>query len=402
MPPYINLKRLNRNHLTPKMFDGNCLNAKNCFTYSLSLVFNSNKIKKQALFSSVLLLLSVPAYAQVDDSISSEFSGYSDTRQNNSHAYVGLRGGGTHLEGACSSNSSECNDNTFGYGLYGGYQFISWFALEVAVTNYGTPDASYGLNNVSADILGSELTGVFSYDLSESFDAYARVGVAYQSIDKNSTGESELTSNEWGVVSALGVDYRLSRDWSVRGEYQFINGIGNAELMEADMDFVSLGLTYHFGQKKELIVATTAVIRERFIRTKTTLQTRAWFDFNSSIININPELTNIVVQLLQTKEGDIEVIGYADSLGSEKYNKWLSEKRAQAIADYLVKEGVNYSRLIVKGEGELFSIAGNETAEGRAQNRRVKIKFEKISVKKVQGESLIDNAKAQQKIHVNK
>ncbi|AGH81007.1 outer membrane protein A [Psychromonas sp. CNPT3] len=379
----ITLKYSSRHHLTPTKLDDKCRQTKKCFISSLGLAFNFNEIKKQALFSSVLFLLAVPAYAQVENSTSHEFSDYSDTRQNNAHAYVGLRGGGTYFEGACSSNGSECNDNTFGYGLYGGYQFISWFALEGAVTHYGTPDASYGLKNISAEVLGSELTGVFSYDLSESFDAYARVGVAYQNIEKNSTGGSELTSNEWGMLSALGVDYRVSQNWSLRGEYQFIDGIGNSELMKSDMHFLSLGLTYHFGQEKALIVATTAlavatppmVITDKVITTKSTSQTLSGLYFNSSKIKTSPELTNVVVQLLQTKEGDIEVIGHTDSLGSKKYNQWLSEKRAQVVADYLVKEGVDPSRIIVKGEGESSFVSSNETAEGRAKNRRVKIKY---------------------------
>ncbi len=348
-------------------------------------------MKQHILVISMLFLFSDTVYAQVDKADAAQASEpgeWIDTRQNNGHAYVGLRGGWTSVEDACSSDSSECNNDTFGYGLYAGYQFTSWFALEAAVTDYGSPDASYGVNNVSADIWGSELSGVFSYDVFEHLDAYIRVGAAYQGIDKESTWDGEQTSNEWEIVSAVGLDYQLSQSLSLRGEYQFIDGIGDKNVGQADMHFVSLGLTYHFGQQKQFIAALApALVIELvvepepvFVTTKIALGASATFDLNSSTIKTNPELTDLVMQLLHSREGDITITGHTDSLGSAKYNQWLSEKRAQAIADYIVRKGVSSSRIIVKGEGESFPIASNETAEGRAENRRVDITFEKTII----------------------
>lgn len=360
-------------------------------------------MKRHSLATSMLFLLSTTVYAQaerVGAAQTSEPGEWMDTRQDNSHAYVGLRGGWANVEDACSSDSSECNDDTFGYGLYAGYQFTSWFALEAAVTDYGSPDASYGVNNVSADIWGSELSGVFSYDVAEHLDAYLRVGAAYQGIDKDSTWSSEQTSNEWGVVSAVGLDYRLSKNWSLRGEYQFIDGVGDEEVMQADMHFVSLGLTYHFGQKKQFIAAPVPVIEPvvepepEFVTTKLTLGASATFDFDSSTINTNPEFTDLVMQLLQSREGGITITGHTDSSGPAKYNQWLSERRAQAIADRMVGN-VSSSRIIVTGEGESSPAASNETAEGRAENRRVDITFEKTITEAVNDDTSINNGNGQ-------
>jgi OOP family OmpA-OmpF porin len=352
----------------------------------------------------MLFLFSTTVYAQmdkVDAAQTSESGEWMDTRQDNSHAYVGLRGGWANVEDACSSDSSECNDDTFGYGLYAGYQFTSWFALEAAVTDYGSPDASYGVNNVSADIWGSELSGVFSYDVAEHLDAYFRVGAAYQGIDKESAWAGTQSSNEWGIVSAVGLDYRLSKTWSLRGEYQFIDGVGNEEVMQADMHFVSLGLTYHFGQKKQFIAARVPVIgpvvepEPVLVTTKIVLGASATFDFNSSAINTNPEITDLVMQLLQSREGVITITGHTDSSGSVKYNQWLSERRAQAIADHIVRKGISSSRIIVKGGGESSPVASNETAEGRAENRRIDITFEKNITEAVSDETSINNGNEQ-------
>ena len=62
---------------------------------------------------------------------------------------------------------------------------------------------------------------------------------------------------------------------------------------------------------------------------------------------------------------------YTDSTGSARHNLGLSERRADAVRDYLVGQGVSSSQLTAKGYGETNPIASNATAEGRAQNRRV-------------------------------
>jgi OOP family OmpA-OmpF porin len=73
----------------------------------------------------------------------------------------------------------------------------------------------------------------------------------------------------------------------------------------------------------------------------------------------------------------IEVQGHTDSVGSEAFNLELSQKRANAVRDYLIKKGVSADRLTAKGMGEADPIASNDTPAGRAENRRVE--FDVIS-----------------------
>lgn len=72
----------------------------------------------------------------------------------------------------------------------------------------------------------------------------------------------------------------------------------------------------------------------------------------------------------------IVVIGHTDSQGDDKYNQKLSLQRAQAVKDWLVKNNINSTRIKVTGKGETEPIATNDTAEGRAKNRRIEFLVE--------------------------
>jgi outer membrane protein OmpA-like peptidoglycan-associated protein len=69
----------------------------------------------------------------------------------------------------------------------------------------------------------------------------------------------------------------------------------------------------------------------------------------------------------------IEVAGHTDSVGSAAFNQQLSEQRAQDVASLLEANGVDSSRIKVKGYGEWKPIAPNANVAGRQQNRRVEI-----------------------------
>ena len=71
----------------------------------------------------------------------------------------------------------------------------------------------------------------------------------------------------------------------------------------------------------------------------------------------------------------LEISGYTDNIGLSAANQKLSEKRANRVRDYLVNLGVASDRITVYGRGETNFVADNQTAEGRAKNRRIEITF---------------------------
>jgi OOP family OmpA-OmpF porin len=98
------------------------------------------------------------------------------------------------------------------------------------------------------------------------------------------------------------------------------------------------------------------------------------FRLNSAEIldDSKPVLDEVAAAIADRPGVTVEVQGYTDSSGSEAYNLQLSQRRAEAVRDYLlsVQPGLE-GRLNAKGYGESDPVADNGTAEGRAQNRRV-------------------------------
>ncbi|HSG34312.1 MAG TPA: OmpA family protein [Sphingomonadaceae bacterium] len=90
-------------------------------------------------------------------------------------------------------------------------------------------------------------------------------------------------------------------------------------------------------------------------------------------------LDQIANSLVQYPDSLVDVMGHTDSTGSEQYNLDLSRRRANSVADYLVLRGVSRARIETIGYGENYPVASNETAEGRARNRRVEIRITPIS-----------------------
>jgi len=97
------------------------------------------------------------------------------------------------------------------------------------------------------------------------------------------------------------------------------------------------------------------------------------FPTNSAVIPASLDsLMSKYADFLKTNTNySAKIIGYTDNRGSASYNKKLSERRAKAVMNDLIKRGVNPAQLSAIGMGEENPIASNDTAEGRAQNRRI-------------------------------
>lgn len=97
------------------------------------------------------------------------------------------------------------------------------------------------------------------------------------------------------------------------------------------------------------------------------------FEYNSDRLTAPAEdtLDQVAVALISQPTLNVQVGGHTDSVGSQRYNKSLSEKRARSVRHYLIKKGVAANNLQAAGFGESKPITSNDTAEGRTENRRV-------------------------------
>jgi OOP family OmpA-OmpF porin len=102
------------------------------------------------------------------------------------------------------------------------------------------------------------------------------------------------------------------------------------------------------------------------------------FDFDKTAIK--PDGAKILDRLVQflkeNPDKKVSFEGHTDSIGTDKYNQGLSERRANSAKSYIVKHGVSDSRVTTRGFGESKPIADNKTKAGRANNRRVEVKVQ--------------------------
>lgn len=102
---------------------------------------------------------------------------------------------------------------------------------------------------------------------------------------------------------------------------------------------------------------------------------RIEFEFDrAELMPSDRELISRVVGILLTADGfQLQIFGHADEVGTEEYNLSLSERRAQAVADYMVEAGLSAEIMTVKGFGESMPLADGDSPEAHARNRRVEI-----------------------------
>ncbi len=99
------------------------------------------------------------------------------------------------------------------------------------------------------------------------------------------------------------------------------------------------------------------------------------FDFNKYTLKqeARERLARISGIVLAYPDLRLEIDGYTDSVGSDEYNQTLSDKRAEAVRDYLVGSGVSMNNVVARGMGKADPVADNSTAQGRQLNRRVEM-----------------------------
>ena len=125
---------------------------------------------------------------------------------------------------------------------------------------------------------------------------------------------------------------------------------------------ISSFLIYNkFFKKKKDISALKQAIKDSY--------DNLLFEINKSIILpvSYPFLNELASAIKDNPEYNVSIIGHTDNVGSEQSNQTLSEKRAEEVKNFLIKELVPIEKIIAKGMGESQAIASNDTKEGQAK-----------------------------------
>lgn len=142
---------------------------------------------------------------------------------------------------------------------------------------------------------------------------------------------------------------------------------------------IGAGVGYNLDQQaadlRSQLANENVVIQNTGDRLIVTLPQDILFATNSFSVrpDLRRDLQALASNLKAYPESTVQIVGHTDSDGDASFNQGLSERRANAVADVLLTEGIPFARIQAFGVGESQPVASNLTPEGKAQNRRVEI-----------------------------
>lgn len=270
------------------------------------------------------------------------------------------------------------------YGASSSVDFDDGSPGDVDFSNFGV-DMLYYLGRFGAN---------------SAWEPYLAAGVGHGEYDVSGGDRNEQTFGNAG----FGVRYHMSDKWSLRADARALNSFDEEETHGV----YTLGISYALGETAPAAAAEPAPApapaapvdsdgdgvpddRDRcpdtpsnrrvdqygceYVLERTeTIRMEVLFGFDSAEVRDQymSEVERVAEFLQQYGGADADIEGHADSVGTDSYNKELSQERANAIRQVLIDRfNIDPSRLTAVGYGEEKPIASNETEEGRHQNRRV-------------------------------
>jgi outer membrane protein OmpA-like peptidoglycan-associated protein len=172
-------------------------------------------------------------------------------------------------------------------------------------------------------------------------------------------GRSSVSDGTYKVVLPYGSDFSVNA--TLQGYY--------AETIHLDL----VGTGEFATVKKDLLLRPIKV--ESVIRLN-----NIFFETNKAELlpTSRTELDGLIAILNANPTMKIEIRGHTDNVGSDEFNRTLSDNRARSVVAYLVEKGIAAERLAASGYGETLPVAANDTDEGRGLNRRVEFKIQAL------------------------
>ena len=311
--------------------------------------------------------------------------------------YIGGGVGITHVDPDTPNDSlSISDDNDVGAHLALGYDISRFLTVEayaatlgsasveflgsdvgdVDYTVFGLSALGYLFNTRSGLVFGDDDTsGLFRR---EGASLYGRIGIGHLQNDSDNVSYERDHPNH--VAFGLGLEYGFENGIALRTEW-----IGS----DTDAQYFNVGILKRFGSvaaAAPALAAATPVVaaREAERPAPTPAPEPQVFEpvsapvtyFGSNSSDLAPEAAEGLNEFAdQIKDDDsmVQIEGNTDWIAPEDYNMSLSVRRAESVANYLISRGVDRDRISTVGYGETRPASNNDTAEGRALNRRTEI-----------------------------
>lgn len=297
-----------------------------------------------------------------------------------------------------TKSSSDLN-NYNSFGLRVSKEIMDSLAIQLSYEY--ADDAKYKNNNQTTDLMRYAANLVYDFKNDSRLTPYSFIGGGYEKVNNKLADFDSQTI--WNA--GLGLRYALNETVSI-----FTEGRYTYKVETEDKDkTIGLGLSMKFGgQKAQPVVVEEPVVEapkaveppkeapkdsdgdgvidelDKCPNTPKGLKVdkdgcalnfnfHVNFDFDKS--DIKSEQKQRVLEFANImKENPLlsaTIEGHTDSIGSDAYNEKLSQRRADAVRDALIEEGIDAARLKAVGYGEAKPVADNNTEDGRAENRRV-------------------------------
>jgi outer membrane protein OmpA-like peptidoglycan-associated protein len=281
--------------------------------------------------------------------------------------------------------------DSYGFNARGGYRFNDFLAAEALyeyMDDFGTTVSVNRRRVGTVDITTNNfsLLGKVILPTGTRIEPFLVGGVGF--LNANVTADFNTSrvhahgaesDTEFAGRVGGGVDVWITRNIAAYVDSAYVMPTGGV----SNLRYFSLGggIKYSFAAPPAAPapVAQAPAAPRPAPPTKTRIVLRGvHFDFDKATIRADarPVLDEAVATL--KREGGILVIaeGHTDNVGTDAYNLKLSERRAMAVRDYLIAGGISPRRITAEGFGESHPVASNDTADGRAQNRRVELQVQ--------------------------
>ena len=291
----------------------------------------------------------------------------------NAQWYIGADAGANYLEDP---------------GVRGSDSDWGWVGLGQVGYSFGGPKVEFEVGYRGNDDISSWSTmvnGIYEFMPNSSWHPFLGAGIGWAWLDGDFSGAGAKNSdNQFAYQGIAGVAYDLNTNWALKAQYRYFAtldtdlGPGNAHNADYDNHSILVGFTYKFASPAPVAAPAPApapvaapapepaAVQKNFL---------VFFDFNKS--EITPEASKVITQAASAaKQGNaarVSLTGHADRSGSDKYNQALSLKRANAVKDQLVRQGIPADQISVVGKGESEPLVATPDGVREPQNRRVEI-----------------------------